>query len=354
MGKLRHCGSALAVAVVGGALVSGTALAATARIAYSDSFTTPVPGMPTGRVLRELFTNVNDPPNAAANDPKNGKPPAVSHVHTQLPAGARFDTSAVPRCTASDAALMLEGPSACPPASKLGTNDFVIDEEEPPTTDRYVLEKVTFFNEKDGLILLSHDPTGAYVVVHGTIGTDTVDIELPPFPGTPPDGGAEKSEDALFYAATGKRNGRTVGYMTTPRTCPASGKWLFHITYTYRGDGTKQTVESAMPCVTVPPTAQRGALHVAFYRRQAARAGSPVHVRVTSSRAAAGTATIASHGHAVASRKVVLHAGLNNLRPPAPDGPGSVPLQAPRMCPGERPAARGRCAPGGPLGGAAQ
>jgi hypothetical protein len=334
MRELRYCGSALAVVVVGSALASASAFASTARITYSDSFTTPVPGMPSGRVLRELFTNVNDPPNKAANDPTNGKPPAVSHVHAQLPAGARFDTSAVPQCTASDAALMLQGPSACPPATKLGTDDFVIDEEEPPTTDRYVLEQVTYFNEKDGLILLAHDPTGAYIAVHGKIGADTLDIELPPFPGTPPDGGATKSENSLTYAVTGKRNGRTVGYITTPPRCPASEKWLFHMTFTYRGDGTKQTVESAMPCIDVPPSAQRSALHVAFYRHQSARAGSPVRVRVMASRAAAGKATILSHGKAVVSRKVVLHTGINTVRLPAVQS-GSYRFRLSAHVPGE-------------------
>lgn len=337
MRALRWGTLALALTLAAGAAASGSALGATARITYSDSFTTPVPGQPTGRVLRDLFANVNDPPTAAPYDPSNKKPPAVSHVHTTLPAGTRLDTSAVPQCKASDAELMLQGPSACPESSKLGTNHYIIDEELPPTPDRYVPEEITFFNESHGLILVSKDPTGAYVVVHAIVGTNTIDIELPPFPGTPPDGGANKSDDALFYAATGRRAGRTLGYATTPPTCPTSGKWLFHITYTYRGDGSKQTVEDAMSCFRGP--ASQAPLRLAFFHRQAARAGSRVRVRVLSSRAAAGTATIAGGGRTLARRKVALHAGTSTLRLPGVPA-GSYRFRLSARVPGGKPVSR--------------
>ena len=67
-----------------------------------------------------------------------------------------------------------------------------------------------------------------------------------------------------------------------------------------------------MPCFR--GALSKAPLRLAFFHRQAARAGSKVRVRVRSSRAAAGTATIAGGGRTVARRKVALHAGTNTLR----------------------------------------
>ena len=47
---------------------------------------------------------------------------------------------------------------------------LVIDEDTSPTSDRYVKEDITFVNQQDQLVLVSHDPSGAYVVVHAKLG----------------------------------------------------------------------------------------------------------------------------------------------------------------------------------------
>jgi hypothetical protein len=83
----------------------------------------------------------------------------------------------------------------------------------------------------------------------------------------------------------------------------------------------------------------RAPLRLALFRRQAAHAGSPVRVRVMSSRASTGTATIAGDGRTVARRKVKLHAGVNTVRlHGVPDGTYRFRLSA--RVPGGKPVSR--------------
>src|SRR5690242_11864384 len=115
-GKGRRKHALLAVTVASALVVStsspGSAADQPAMVTYHDSFTTQLPGMSTGRTFRDELSNPSDP---------NGKPPATTHVHTELPAGARYDTAAVPACAANDAQIMAVGPTACPAASSVGT-----------------------------------------------------------------------------------------------------------------------------------------------------------------------------------------------------------------------------------------
>jgi hypothetical protein len=204
-----------------------------AKIEYRDTFTTQEPGRSSGRVFSDVLTNPDNP---------DGKPPAVAHVHTELPAGAHFDTGAVPACTASDAEIVARGPSACPAASKVGTNDFVTDSGVSGSS-RYTMVHADFFNERGGLIIVA-STRGTNLVFHGRIEGNRFDFDQPPLPGTPPDGGAMKSEQVVFFEAVGA-GGR--GYITTPPTCPASGVWRFRYEFTFR-DGRKQTATSDQPC----------------------------------------------------------------------------------------------------------
>jgi hypothetical protein len=143
---------------------------------------------------------------------------------------------------------MLFGPSACPAKSKVGTNDVTID-SGVSGSGRYSHEDVTFFNEPGGLIVVSHDrASGAYVVLHGRIKGGSFDLDQPPLPGTPPDGGATKSEHGTFFRAIGS-GGRS--YITTPRTCPSSRIWRFHYRYTF-SDGREQAVTSDQRCQRRP------------------------------------------------------------------------------------------------------
>jgi hypothetical protein len=208
------------------------------RQIVNDRFTTDVPGASAGRTFPIDYVNPRDP---------EGKPHAFSHLRVELAEGARFDTSAIPHCEATDAEIMAAGASACPPESKVGTDETVVDTGFPGP-ERYFTVDFTFFNDEDELILLAvRRPNGARVVLRGQIGRNTLDIENPVLPGTPPDGAAAKSQRGQFLPRSSLRDGRQVNYLTTPPTCPRSGFWVNRIVYTYR-DGVKQTAESRSPC----------------------------------------------------------------------------------------------------------
>lgn len=233
----------LAGAVVGAIAVAGMGAQASAqseppRQTYSDRFTTEVPGAAAGRTYAIDYFDPAD---------RDGKPHAFSHLRVELAEGARFDTSALPHCDASDAQLMAAGPGACPADSQVGTDETVVDTGFDGPNRQFTTD-FAFFNAKDQLILVATvRENGARLVIRGRIGERTLDIDNPMIPGTPPDGGAAKSQRGRFEPRATVRDGRQVNYITTPPTCPASGYWVNRVIYTYR-DGVQQAAESRSPC----------------------------------------------------------------------------------------------------------
>jgi hypothetical protein len=200
------------------------------RATYAERFTTDLPGTPTGRLYAIDWVNPDDP---------EGKPPAFGHLHVELAEGARFDTDALPHCTASDAELMAVGPSACPAESQVASDETVIDSGFSGPS-RYFTTDILFFNNDRELVLVATvRENGARVVLRAQLGENTIDLDVAPLPGTPPDGGAAKSQRGVWEAKP--------GFLTTPPTCPKSGFWVNRITWTYR-DGVEQTAESRSPC----------------------------------------------------------------------------------------------------------
>ena len=233
---MRKAGStALAAAAAASIACQSAAAQPTADVEYRDAFTTKMPGAPSGRICHDEFFNARD---------RSAKPPPVQHIHVQLPHGARFNWRAVPLCTASDAELMAEGESACPAGSDVGHEVYTFDTGSPGP-NRFVTSDITFLNNKDELIILTRErQTGTRVATRGKLGPETFDFDLPPLPGTPPDGGADKREDAKYPVSIGP-TGKS--WLTTPRTCPRSRKWTFRVDYTFR-NGEKVTRTSTSPC----------------------------------------------------------------------------------------------------------
>jgi hypothetical protein len=233
----RRVATATALAVVALA-AQASAVSEAPRQIYSDRFTTDVPGAAAGRTYAIDWVNPDDP---------DGKPHSFSHLRVELAEGARFDTSAVPYCEASDAELMAVGASACPPESKVATDETLVDTGFPGP-GRYFTSDIVFFNDKDELIVLATvRENGARVVLRGQVGENTIDLDVPLLPGTPPDGGAAKRQRGQWEPRASVRDGNQVNYLTTPPTCPESGFWINRVTYTYR-DGITQTAESKSPC----------------------------------------------------------------------------------------------------------
>src|SRR3954471_4122701 len=284
MNNTRSAALAIApAALIAAVLVPPTAAKAAARVEYTDAFTTRAPATPSGRVFHDEYFDARD---------ANAKPPAVQHVHEQLPKGAHFDTTAVPLCTASDAELMAGGASACDPKSQVGTEVYSFD-TGVDGPNRIVTNDIVFLNNTGELIILSQErQSGTRVVVRGKLTRDTLDFELPPLPGTPPDGGADKREDGTSPVT---------GWLTTPPTCPASGKWTFRIDYTFR-NGEKVTKTSDSPCHQP---------RVAFFHRQHGRS-----MRVYASAPTASRLRIHRGAKPVYARQVKLARGVNRVRLP--------------------------------------
>ena len=234
---LRRVATAAALALVALA-AQASAVSEPPRQTYKDQFTTDVPGASTGRTYAIEWVNPDDP---------EGKPHSFSHLHVELADGARFDTSALPYCEASDAELMAAGASACPAETKVADDETLVDTGFPGS-GRYFTTDFVFFNNKDELVLLATvREVGARVVLRGRVGKNTIDIDVPVLPGAPPDGAAPKRQRGEWNPRSTVRDGNQLNYLTTPPTCPASGFWVNRVTYTYR-DGVTQTAESQSPC----------------------------------------------------------------------------------------------------------
>src|SRR3954452_14526833 len=287
MNNTRSAALAIApAAVIAAVLVPPTAAKAAARVEYSDAFTARAPATPSGRVFHDEYFDAGD---------ANAKPPAIQHVHEQLPTGARFDTTAVPLCTASDAELMAEGASACDPRSQVGSEVYSFD-TGVDGPNRIVTNDIAFLNNTGELIILSEErQSGTRVVVRGKLTRDTLDFEPPPLPGTPPDGGADKREDGTYPVT---------GWLTTPPTCPASRKWTWRIDYTFR-NGEKVTKTSDSPC---------NQPHVAFFHRQHGRS-----MRIYASAPTTSRLRIFRGAKRVYAGSVRLAAGINAVRLPKLD-----------------------------------
>lgn len=286
--------AALATAIV----PSAAAAEPTARVEYRDAFTTRTPGSPSGRLFHDEFFDARD---------ANAKPPAVQHFHFQLPKGAHFDTGAVPACGASDAELMARGADACAPGSQVGTEVFSFDTGfDGP--NRMVTSDITFLNDPGQMIILTRErQSGTRVVVRATIGRDTEDFDISPLPGTPPEGGADKLEDGTYPVSVGPEG---KAWLTTPPTCPKSGKWTFRAEYTFR-NGEKVTKTSDSPCDR-PAGNGSSPARLTFFHRQHGRT-----MRVRASAATTARLRVFSGALRVAKRRVHLRAGLNRVRLPA-------------------------------------
>ena len=271
-----------------------------ARVDYTDAFSTRTPGSPSGRTFTADFFDSRDP---------QAKPPPVSHVHVLLPEGARFNTNAVPQCTATDAQIVAQGPGACEEGSKLGGGVIVVDTGFPEP-ERMLTSDFTFLNARDSLILVAQErKNGARLVVRGTIAERTFDLDVPPLPGTPPEGGANRSERIEIDAATGPGG----AFLTTPPSCPPDGAWVLRTTWTFRG-GEQVTRESRSPCdAAAPGAAQR----ITFFHRQRARPGHHGALRLRAARAGRATVQITRAGQVLRRQRVGLRAGMNRVTLPA-------------------------------------
>jgi hypothetical protein len=166
-------------------------------------------------------------------------PSAVSRIVIHAPSGSLLDTSALPRCRASDEDLRAQGAAACPPRTRVGGGTVAVDGGPPAG---YTLN---VFNG-DGVQLVVAESSSPRVIAVGrtTIDGETYSVGLPTFPG--------QSAITNLRLSTDRIVRRGVAYARTPRACPQSGHWTFGLGFAYR-DGATETLESQSPCRSAPP-----------------------------------------------------------------------------------------------------
>jgi len=217
-------------------------------VTQSDRFTSDLPGTVTGR----LFSmRIQDPANPGS------KPPALKRETFRLPAGARFDTHAVPACDDSNdaaltAQLLLMGTAACPDGSVIGKDDARLDTGVPgAVVASHIIELNARNGAADEVVFLVQDPQSGFntFVFTGTItGGDTLTVDVPWIPGTSSDlHASDLGENEETYARSSTVGGVTRGYMTTPPVCPVAGHWTDSTTYEFT-DGQTVTVHASLPC----------------------------------------------------------------------------------------------------------
>ena len=223
---------AVAVAVALASLPAAAIAADGSRQTASIAFDAQRPGQSTGTQLSIDYVNPDD---AAA------KPPAVQTVVIRLAPGSAIDTSVPAPCEASDQQLMASGPAACPAGSRVGKGELDADTGLAGPA-RLLQNDVTLLNNRSELILLLESKTQptTRLVARATIQGPTITSEVPPLPGGPPDGFTAIKRVRL-------RLDERRGYVTTPPSCPSSGRWTNSVSFTYR-DNLTQTVSNGSPC----------------------------------------------------------------------------------------------------------
>lgn len=223
--------------IAASALVPAAAEPAPRRAEAKLVFTTQQAGAPTGLVQDIRWRNPADP---------GAKPHAVRAIVLRLHPGSVIDTSAIPRCEASDPELIAQGPAACPGDSRLGGGVLRTDTGSAGLIPRFVENEVTTFNADGEVIVLaesSQPPTRA--VSRARIEGETITTEVPPVPGNPPPDPYTAFTQLRVVSKAIVRSGRAYG--VTPKQCPPSGSWINRITLVYRDD-VREDLISRSPC----------------------------------------------------------------------------------------------------------
>jgi len=160
----------------------------------------------------------------------------------------RFDTSVPARCTATDLELALRGPDACPKESRIGGGSA-----DGKFMDQTSKLDIDVFNNTGEQIFVIRSPLVA-TVTRGKIYPDS-SIEFrsptcyPAFtpPGCPVDNALQLGSHVVVGPYTRTIDGVSRSYMTTPPTCPRSGRWRTPIRFWW-ADGGDDTVVTEQPC----------------------------------------------------------------------------------------------------------
>ena len=216
-------------------LATGTAGATTGKRAdFSLGFSTKARGAPAALTLHVVYKAPGNP---------NGNPSPIRKVVVRAPAGTRFHTGAVAKCTASDDELKAEGSGACPPESRLGAGKLTADSGFGPPIDPIAGDLILFNSGTAVIEVVTAPGTDRVVGIDRLrITGSTLTGNPPTTPGGPPDG--ETAVRQIDFTIE-----RKTGYVTTPRTC--RGRWVSTGTFGF-ADGAEETLRSRAACRRPP------------------------------------------------------------------------------------------------------
>jgi hypothetical protein len=219
-------------ATLAGALAAQAGAGTTPRADFTLDFGATKPGAPTTVRLRILYKGSS----------ADAKPSPIRKIVIATPAGARYDTNALPRCGASNDQLMAEGDAACPPASRLGGGQLTAITGFGPPIDPFVGDS-SIYNVDGGFAEIVKERSS-----QRPLGTDRFQIKgsrwignPPTTPGGPPDGETAVRRIDFTYAPKAP-------WAITPPSCPSDRRWRSTGTFTY-ADGVTVTVPDDTPCV---------------------------------------------------------------------------------------------------------
>ena len=234
------------------------------RADVTATLTSQAPGTPTGLGVRVVFHAPGDP---------GAKPPALRTAVFELPSGLRFDSTAIPQCTASDAELHAFGSAACPADTELTVGKLTAETGfgapvDPLAGDDHV------FNGPNQIIEVITAPGTPFSPGFDrlTISGSTLTAHPPATPGGPPDGqtAIRSIEFRIPVRAAGGKS-----LITTPPDCAADGAWTSTGRFGF-ADGSQDTVTATTPCTpsaapTSPPRQRRARRHRPRRHRAARR-----------------------------------------------------------------------------------
>jgi hypothetical protein len=253
--KLQGTGAATAAAVAAAAAIAAGAADGTTgkRSDFDLGFSTRVPGRHAALTLHVVYKAANDP---------NAKPSPIRKVVVAAPAGTRFDTAAVPACTASDQQLMVQGSGACPKESRIGGGKLVAITGFGPPVDPATADLTLFNTGKEILEVVTVSGTDR-VLGSDRLAIDgsTLTADPPKTPGGPPDG--ETAVRQIDFTID-----RATGFVTTPRSCPAARRWTSTGTFGF-ADGAEETLTSVAACDRPAPAGRRARLTLSPRRVEA-------------------------------------------------------------------------------------
>ena len=222
---------ALACCAVAGLAFASPQFSSTVALTFSSA----TPGSPTGLDVIATWT---DPGGA------NGVPKAVTKIEFVGNPGTKFDTSALPRCRASDEDIANRSVRACPRSSKIGSvkGQGVIVTGNPFNTI------ATLFNGRREIIVIVRLVDDGRLVTYFRDdvkgGTVAVNLKIP--------GGVALTRfEAHVPRHYRKLHGKRRAYLRTPPTCPPSGVWTTTVVFTYR-DASKEQRTTTTPCKAKP------------------------------------------------------------------------------------------------------